>query len=88
MRWQINNDLLVNLLGSIVIGALIGAGLKDRFRLTVGIGFCGACTTFSGWIFDVFSLFVHHFYFQAIGLLVYMLICGLFAALGGLLIGN
>tara|TARA_B100001250_G_scaffold284028_1_gene246068 strand:- start:218 stop:622 length:405 start_codon:yes stop_codon:yes gene_type:complete len=88
LRWQINNDLIVNSIGSLLIGVLIGAGLKERFRLILGVGFCGSCTTFSGWIFDVFSLFINQFYSQAIELTFHMLSWGLFAALGGFLIGN
>lgn len=44
--------LAVNLLGSLVLGALVGAALSgDRYRLA-GTGLIGAFTTFSTWAFE------------------------------------
>lgn len=39
--------LLVNLLGSALLGWLVGHGVEGRALLLVGTGFCGAFTTYS-----------------------------------------
>jgi CrcB protein len=39
--------LLVNLLGSALLGWLVGHGVDGRPLLLVGTGFCGAFTTYS-----------------------------------------
>jgi CrcB protein len=49
----------VNVAGSLVLGVVAGLvlyrGLGDRTRLVVGVGFCGAFTTFSTFVLDVVS---------------------------------
>jgi CrcB protein len=39
--------ILVNVLGSFVLGVVSGAGLSAGSRAFVGVGFCGALTTYS-----------------------------------------
>lgn len=39
--------LLVNLLGSAVLGALLGAAVEGRWLALLGTGFCGGLTTYS-----------------------------------------
>jgi CrcB protein len=39
--------LAVNVLGSLVLGVLVGGGVGGPLALAVGTGFCGAFTTFS-----------------------------------------
>jgi CrcB protein len=39
--------LAVNLLGSMILGALLGAGVPPGLRMLLGTGVCGAFTTFS-----------------------------------------
>lgn len=39
--------LLVNVLGSFTLGLLVGSDLSDRWYALLGIGFCGAFTTYS-----------------------------------------
>ena len=39
--------LVVNVVGSFVVGLLVGAGVGGAPLALVGIGFCGALTTFS-----------------------------------------
>jgi len=50
-------DLLVNVVGSFVLGFLAGPiPRRTGLVLLVGIGFCGSVTTFSSWILDVVKL--------------------------------
>lgn len=50
-------NLLVNLIGSFLLGILVGP-LKppSAVMLLLGIGFCGSLTTFSSWMLDVVRL--------------------------------
>ena len=50
-------DLLVNVVGSFVLGFLAGPiPRRTGLVLLVGIGFCGSLTTFSSWMLDVVRL--------------------------------
>ena len=50
-------DLMVNVVGSFVVGFLAGPiPRRTGLVLLVGIGFCGSLTTFSSWILDVVKL--------------------------------
>ena len=50
-------DLLVNVVGSFVLGFLAGPiPRRTGLVLLVGIGFCGSLTTFSSWVLDVVKL--------------------------------
>lgn len=51
------SDLLVNLIGSLILGFLAGPMLRrPSVLLLLGIGFCGCLTTFSSWMLDVVKL--------------------------------
>lgn len=41
------NTLAVNVAGSFLFGAVTAAGVGDTAALALGVGFCGALTTFS-----------------------------------------
>ena len=50
-------DLLVNLVGSFLLGFLAGPiPRRTSLVLLLGIGFCGCLTTFSSWMLDVVKL--------------------------------
>lgn len=59
--------LLVNLVGSYMIGLVMGAGiLSEILKLTLVTGFLGGMTTFSTFSYEVVSLFLRQEYFWAI----------------------
>ena len=88
IRWHINNNLLVNLTGSLIIGLLLGSSLKRPFKLFVGVGFCGSLTTFSSWIMESFQLILHGSFLDAIALTLFSLILALLSAAFGYWIGK
>lgn len=48
--------VLVNLIGCVLLGVLLGRGADNRMRLLVGTGFCGGLTTFSTFAVDAAEL--------------------------------
>jgi CrcB protein len=50
------DTLAVNLLGSVLLGALVAAPVADSLLLFAGTGFCGAFTTFSSFAFETVRL--------------------------------
>ena len=77
-------DLLVNLVGSFVLGFLAGPiPRRTSLVLWLGIGFCGCLTTFSSWMLDVVHLLEDGHLWIALALVLGSLVFGLaFAALG------
>jgi fluoride exporter len=77
--------LAVNVAGSLVLGALVGAAavLPPELALLLGTGFCGALTTFSSFSFETVRL-IERGAFRAAGLNVFgSLILGVVAATVG-----
>ena len=80
------SDLLVNLIGSFVLGFLAGPiPYRTNLVLLLGIGFCGCLTTFSSWMLDVVKLMRAGASAEALLLIVVSLALGLLFAAGGLL---
>jgi CrcB protein len=80
------SDLLVNLIGSFVLGFLAGPiPYRTNLVLLLGIGFCGCLTTFSSWMLDVVKLMRAGSLAEALLLIVLSLALGLLFAAGGLL---
>ena len=88
LRWQFHNDLLVNILGASILGLLCGSACSTRRNLFVGEGFCGALTTFSGWMLSSIQLIVGGNWISGSGLIVSTLGLGLIAGILGFLIGK
>ena len=93
LRWQFgvvlnDRDVLVNVLGSLILGLLLGLPYRPRIQLLVGIGFCGSLTTFSSWMVNSVDLIVSGQQLAAIGLIGMTLGLGLGGAALGLWIGR
>lgn len=77
----------VNVVGSIILGLLTGALLTDgaphSLRLLVGVGFCGALTTYSTFSYETLRLAENRSLFYAIANVV----ISVTAALGAAFIG-
>ncbi len=55
-RWQIDEMFIVNLIGCFLLGFFNSLDILKRYKLTLGVGFCGSMTTFSGWSSDLYEL--------------------------------
>ena len=88
IRWQINNDFLVNILGAALLGFLLGLASHRNLQLIIGVGFCGSLTTFGSWVFNTFQLLISGLYVEAFGLIFYTFSVGLIAAFFGFWIGQ
>jgi CrcB protein len=76
---------IVNLLGCLILGALAGAGLAlpAPLLVLVGIGFCGALTTYSTFSYETLRLVEQKAYFYATVNVVVSVLAGLGATLVG-----
>ena len=77
--------LLVNVVGSLLLGLLSGAGAP--VPLVVGVGGLGALTTFSTFASDTLAL-ARESRYRAVGHVATTVVLGLGAALFGLAIGS
>lgn len=80
--------LTINVVGSLILGVLVGLhlrhGLPDTIELAAGTGFCGGFTTFSSLMYESTQLAQEGAYRQAIRMLLLNMILGGFAAELGL----
>ena len=93
LRWQFgvvlnDRDVLANVLGSLILGMLIGLPYRPRVQVLVGIGFCGSFTTFSSWMVNSVDLIHQGRPMAALGLIGLTLGLGIGAAALGLLVGR
>ena len=83
--------LLVNVFGSLLLGALTGLALHHHASaLTSALwstGFCGALTTFSTFTLESLRLVESGQYWNATAYVLVSLVVGLLAALAGLALG-
>jgi CrcB protein len=84
--------LIVNLLGSFVIGIIIGAfttgHLSQNMRLLLATGVCGGFTTFSSFSYEFFSLLEHGHTGYAFTYAMVSLAGGLLFVWAGFLLGK
>ena len=78
---SVAGTLLVNVLGSAVLGALLGwRDLPPAVLALVGTGFCGTLTTFSAFGWDVVRLVEERAVLRAAGYVTATLLLGISAA--------
>ena len=88
VRWQVQNDLLVNVIGAAILGLAVGLPFRPSRLLLLGVGFCGSLTTFSSWMVDSLVLITKGDWISALGLIGLTLVLGVVAAGLGFLIGR
>lgn len=79
--------LLVNTTGSLVLGLLVGAAAGRPLLALLGVGFCGALTTYSTFGYETVRLFTDRSALAAVLNAAANIAAGLAAALTGVLIG-
>jgi CrcB protein len=84
--------ILVNLLGSLALGVLVGwfarRGADSVIRIAVGVGLLGGFTTFSSWAVETIALWDAGKITAAVTNVVVSLVAGLLAAGIGLAVGR
>lgn len=81
--------LVVNVVGSAVLGVVLGAAAVPGWVVAlVGTGFCGTLTTFSTFGADVVRMLEARAVARALAYLVATLVLGLVAAAGGYLVAG
>lgn len=80
--------LLVNVLGSFVLGWLVGAGVTGSALALLGVGFCGALTTFSTLALEIWEALAEDRRGEAVATVALSLTLGLAAAYAGLVLGS
>ncbi len=83
IRFQVGNDLLVNIMGATILGILFGLRLPNRYQIIIGFGFCGALTTFSSWMANIVELIANSFFIEAIFNLLIPIFLGILASVMG-----
>jgi CrcB protein len=73
----------VNVAGSLVLGALLGAGAPQGVVLALGTGFCGALTTYSAFGYETVRLLEERAYLAAVLNMVGSVTAGVGAAAAG-----
>ncbi|WP_433525367.1 fluoride efflux transporter CrcB [Nocardia pseudovaccinii] len=71
--------LTVNIVGSALLGGLIGAGANHWLLAAAGTGFCGALTTFSTFGYETIRLAAEGAYAYAVGNVVLSVVTSLTA---------
>ncbi len=69
IRWHFGNHFWVNVIGAVVFGFFITMPFNAHRRILLCVGFCGALTTFSSWIYNCLDLVFKGNFLGAIGLL-------------------
>lgn len=79
--------LAVNLVGSLLLGILVGSGLGDSWKMLWGVGFMGAFTTFSTFKLESIQLRARKHWKSLAVYMVVTYIGGIFLAFLGLIVG-
>ncbi|WP_031407781.1 fluoride efflux transporter CrcB [Geobacillus vulcani] len=80
--------LIVNLLGSFLLGWLAGSGAADAEKLLIGTGFMGAFTTFSTFKWESVQMMQQRQWAKVIGYVAATYSCGILLAWFGWQLGQ
>tara|TARA_Y100001968_G_C19288792_1_gene683123 strand:+ start:267 stop:608 length:342 start_codon:yes stop_codon:yes gene_type:complete len=78
-RWQIDEILVVNIIGCFLLGFINKMPISKKYKLIFGFGFCGSLTTFTGWSFQLFQIISQGLYKLFIFNLILTLLIGFLA---------
>ena len=85
--------LTVNILGSFILGLIMGTSFKSipdqsNWRLFLTTGFCGGFTTFSTFAFENVSLSEQRLFSASVAYIVLSIVFGLLAVVAGIAFGK
>ena len=87
-RWQIDEILVVNLIGCFLLGFVHSLEISKRSKLTLGVGLCGSMTTFSGWSSHLHKLLSQGLYRMFLLNSISIVLIGVFAIGLGHMLGR
>jgi fluoride exporter len=76
----------LNVIGAFLLGIVLG--VPGEWRLILGVGFCGALTTFSGVSLQLHRRLIVSAYKQALIYSITLIACGVIAAGSGIILGR
>lgn len=79
---------LVNVIGSFLLGVLVGAGAGHDLQLLLAVGLLGAFTTFSTWMFETERLVADGFARGAAVNVLISVVIGFAAVAAGVVLGG
>ncbi len=88
LRWQIDEIFIVNLIGCFFLGFINSLDISKRYKLILGVGFCGSITTFSGWSFYLYKLLSQSMYKLFLFNSISILLIGVFVMYLGHIFGK
>jgi CrcB protein len=80
--------LAVNVAGSLILGTLAGGAVSRPVFALLGVGLCGALTTYSTFGFETVRLFEQRAHFYGVAYAVASIVAGLGAAFVGFAIAD
>ena len=79
LRWHIDEIFIVNLIGCFLLGFVNSLDISKRYKLILGVGFCGSITTFSGLSFHLYKLLSQGLYKLFVFNSITIVLIGVFA---------
>ncbi|MDC3168127.1 CrcB family protein [Prochlorococcus sp. AH-716-D22] len=64
LRFYLNNDFIVSLIGSFLYGFVISRTISKSKREILLVGFCSCLTSFSGFVHFLYQLFIQGVYLK------------------------
>jgi CrcB protein len=80
--------LIVNVVGSLVLGVVVGLPANNAVLALAGTGFCGALTTYSTFSYETLRLTQEGARFYALANIVMSVVAGLAAAYAGVALAH
>ena len=88
LRFFVNNNLLVSIIGSFVYGFVIARTISKSKKEILLSGFCSCFTSFSGFVYFLYELIIKGYYFKLFFYLNFIIIFNLLIMYSGFLLSR
>ena len=88
LRFFVNNNLLVSIIGSFVYGFVIERTISKSKKEILLSGFCSCFTSFSGFVYFLYELIIKGYYFKLFFYLNFIIIFNLLIMYSGFLLSR